>query len=333
MKKALRLVILIVIAGGIGWKLYDDHQKRQQVPTGVIQATGTIEVTKVDISSKVSGRVEHLRVNESDLVKRGQVLVILDQADIRADLVQNEVIVAKADTAAKDLAAGAREQEIADARAALDKARSDRERAVKDLQRYTQLYERGALPAIDLDRAKNAVDAAESQQKRATVQLSLLQEGVRPLQIKVAQEEAQRARAAVKMVKTRVEDRTIRAPLDGTILSKFVEEGETVGAGSPLLTAADLGHPWIRVYVPEEEIGRVKLGQNARVYVDSMPGRAFPGKVVQINDEAEFTPKNIQTRKERVNLVFGVKIALENPEGTLKPGMPADAEIVVEPAR
>lgn len=333
MKISLRLIIIIAVLGGIGWKLYHDHQRRQQAPIGVIQATGTIEVTKVDISSKVPGRVEHLTVNESDQVRKGQIIVLLDQAEVRADLAQNEVIVAKADTAAKDLAAGARKQELADAGAALDKARSDRERAAKDLQRYEQLYERGVLPAIELDRAKNTVDAAESQLKRAGEQLSLLREGTRPLQIKVAQEEAQRARAAVKAVKTRIEDRAIQAPLDGTILTKYVEEGETVAAGSPLLTAADLGHPWIRVYVPEEEIGRVKLGQDARVYVDSAPGKAFPGKVVQINDEAEFTPKNIQTRKERVNLVFGVKIALENPEGTLKPGMPADAEIVVGPAR
>lgn len=330
MKKAVKLIIILAVLGGISWKLYYDHAARQNEPKNVIRATGTIEVTKVEISSKVPGRIEKLAVAESDMVKKGQVMVVLDQADIQADLLQSEVVVAKADTSASDLEAGSRSQEIAEAGSAVDKAESDMEKAQKDWRRYQQLYERGIVPASELDRTKNILDASESQLKRAREQLGLLREGARPLQIKVAREEAKRARAAVKAVRTRVADRTIRAPLDGTVLSKYVEEGEIVAAGVPILTAADLGRPWIRVYVPEDEVGRVKLGQSARIYVDSAPGKAFSGKVTQINDEAEFTPKNIQTRRERVNLVFGVKIALENPAGFLKPGMPADAEIVVE---
>ncbi|MDH4099561.1 MAG: efflux RND transporter periplasmic adaptor subunit [Nitrospirota bacterium] len=329
MKKALRIILVIAVAGGIAWKLYDDHDKRQQTPTGVIQATGTIEVTKVDISSKVPGRIERLAVAESDPIQKGQVVVVLEQSDVQANLVQNRMIVARAETTAKDMEAGSRTQEIAEAKAAVDKAESDLDRARKDWQRFRQLNEKGIVPAMELDRSKNIMDSADSQLKRAKQQLSLLKEGVRPLQIKAAKEEAQRARAAVTLVKTQVDDRTIRAPLDGTVLSKYLEEGEAVSAGAPILTAADLSRPWIRVYVPENEVGKIKLGHQARVYVDSAPGKPFPGKVIQINDEAEFTPKNIQTKKERVNLVFGIKIALENPDGFLKPGMPADAEIVV----
>jgi len=120
---------------------------------------------------------------------------------------------------------------------------------------------------------------------------------------------------------------TVVSPIDGLVLRKNLEVGETANPGVSILTLMNPREVWVRAYVPEEEIGRIKVGDTARVGVDAYPGRAFSGRVSEISSEAEFTPKNVQTRKERVHLVFRIKVMLDNPEGILKPGMPADAEI------
>jgi HlyD family secretion protein len=129
-----------------------------------------------------------------------------------------------------------------------------------------------------------------------------------------------------------VADFAIRSPITGRVLTRSVELGERVGDGTPLFTLVDLDRLYVKIYVPEPSIGKVALGQDARVYVDAYPERPFAGRVSRVSQEAEFTPKNVETREERVKLVFAVEIALaENPDGVLKPGMPADAVIRWQP--
>jgi len=119
----------------------------------------------------------------------------------------------------------------------------------------------------------------------------------------------------------------LRSPQAGVVLRKHVEPGEMIGAGTPVVTVADLGRIWLKIYIPEPQLGRVKLGQSVEVTTDSYPGKVYRGTVTFVSSEAEFTPKNIQTQEERVKLVFAVKVAVENESQELKPGMPADAKI------
>ena len=206
--------------------------------------------------------------------------------------------------------AGARAEEERQAEAALAQAEANVRGAARGLATAEELYrDRLAL--------KQETDAAEAQYRAAA-------EAKAAAEAQVEAAEAARAAAAKKLA-----DATVRAPMDGVVVLKIREPGETVAAGQPILRLADLDHMWLRVYVPETELPRVKLGQAAEVTTDADPGKVYEGRVTEISQQAEFTPKNVQTREQRVKLVFGVKVSVENPKQELKPGMPGDARIRV----
>jgi len=161
--------------------------------------------------------------------------------------------------------------------------------------------------------------------------LSLAQEGTRKEEIKIAEHRAEQARAALSASEVRFKDTVIYAPMAGVVMRKNVEIGETVGQGISVFTIGDLTNPWIKVYVKEDKLGLVKLGQKAKITIDAYKGKTYEGVVSYISSEAEFTPKTVQTPEERVKLVFGVKVQVKNEAGDLKPGMPADVRIVLKP--
>jgi HlyD family secretion protein len=157
--------------------------------------------------------------------------------------------------------------------------------------------------------------------------LLLLKAGARPDAVTAARAQVTQAEAAITLARARLAEATIVAPIDGVVLRKNLEAGETANPGASIVTLLDAGNIWLRAFVPETDIGRVRVGQPATISVDAYPGRGFPGSISEISSEAEFTPKNVQTKKERVNLVFRIKVAVRNPDGVLKPGMPADVVI------
>ncbi len=175
------------------------------------------------------------------------------------------------------------------------------------------------------------VEAARAELRAAQERLALLLAGPRPHQVEAARAQVAEARASLAQAQARLKDTRIRSPLAGVVLRKNLEAGETAALGVSILTLVDPRELWLRAYIPETEIGKVKVGQPARISVDAFPARGFEGRVTEIASEAEFTPKNVQTQKERANLVFRVKIGVENSEGYLKPGMPADAAILLRP--
>ena len=183
-------------------------------------------------------------------------------------------------------------------------AEAQYEKAHKDYDRYAVLYRDGVVSSQQMDAAKSAYDAA-------TAQLQL-------------------SRASLRTSDVKLKDTVIYAPLNGVVLRKNVEEGETVGTGTMLFTIGDLENPWVKVYVKEDKLGFVKLGQRAEVKTDTYPGKVYEGTVTYISSEAEFTPKNVQTKEERVKLVFGVKVSVKNVNHELKPGMPADVLILIK---
>lgn len=318
---------LLILGGAaiiVGWGLV-----REKGGGDGLVANGTIEATEVEVSSKLPGRLAQLLVKEGDQVQANQVIARLDTSEVEAEVAQQKAAVAGAEAQLKELLAGSRIQEIEEARANLQQAEDNLKLARDDWHRFDNLFKEGAISAQERDRAKNRVEIAQSQVKAAQERYTLVRIGPRSEAIEAARHERDRAKAALHMAQVRLRDSTILAPLAAIALTKRAEQGEVVNPGFPILILIDPDDLWLRVYIPESEIGLVGIGQAAAVTVDSFPNRRFEGKVVEISSKAEFTPRTVQTKKERVNLVFGVKISLDNRERLLKPGMPADAEIMV----
>jgi membrane fusion protein YbhG len=397
MKHPPRPVLILAIAAVLialslgGWSWWRGREDSRDT----IQASGRIEVTEVNVGSKVTGRLTALLVEEGTDVKTGQLIADLEGLDLeaqlgqaRASLQSNEAKLNQARTslrveptlvrtqirqaeetlrAAEErvrlLQAGSRAQEIEEGRANLRQNEARLEMAKLTRDRFRGLLADGAVARQDLDRAESDFDAATAAVRATRERLAILVEGSRTEDIRAAQAERDRAAAAleaaranaatldlrqqdvrvaeaavresqanVRRLESQVDELKVFAPLDATVLTKAVEAGEVVAAGKPLVLLGDLDHPWIKIYVTETELGRVKLGAPARILVDSFPGQTFQGTVSWISDQAEFTPKNIQTKEERVNLVYAVKILIQGAQRKLKAGMPADAVLSVSPS-
>lgn len=235
----------------------------------------------------------------------------------------------QAKAALADLMAGARPQEVRRAELGVTQARANLEAARLAEQSAAQaLSDRlGARSALDI--ASTSVETSRAQARAAQAQLDLLLSGTRPEEIRAASEQVRQARETLRMARVQRSHCSIHAPSDGIIKARVAEPGETVPMGSPIVILLDAARPWLRVYISETSYGRIRIGDRAVVTTDSFPDRKFDGTVVEIASEAEFTPKNIQSPEERAKLVFGVKIDLRQAGEHLKPGMPADAVILV----
>ena len=279
------------------------------------------------MSVKITGRIVERLVKEGDRVTRGQVLVRLDDSELAADVKRLEAALRAAQATLRDLEKGARPQEIEDARAAVSSAEATRTMTEREHQRTEQLFKQNLIAAQDVDRARQAYEVAKAQERSARERLALVLEGPRPDQIDAARWQVTQAEAALAQARSRLREAIVVSPIDGVVLRKNLEVGETANPGVPILTLVDPKDVWLRAYVPETEVGRLKVGDPARVRVDAFPDRVFTGRLIEIGSEAEFTPRNVQTKKERVNLVFRIKIQIDNPDGLLKPGLPADADV------
>ena len=292
-----------------------------------VSVTGTIEATQVDVSVKITGRIVERLVKEGDKVSRGQLLVRLDDSELAADVRRQEAALRSAQATLRDLQKGARPQEIEDARAAVSSAEATRSMTEREYQRTDQLFRQNLIAAQDVDRARQAFEVAKAQERSAREKLGLVLEGSRPDQIDAARWQVTQAESALAQAQSRLREAQVVSPIDGVVLRKNLEAGETANPGVPILTLVNPKDVWLRAYVPETEVGRRKVGDTATLRVDAFPNRVFTGRLIEIGSEAEYTPRNVQTKKERVNLVFRIKIQIDNPEGVLKPGLPADADV------
>jgi HlyD family secretion protein len=285
----------------------------------------------------------------------------VDQALARIGVLEREV---KARETAIQLAEQESRARIGEAEVALEAARArfpqaetERQRTEKDLYRYQELLAKGLIATQQVDDARAAFQSAKAQEEVATKQIAQAEENLKlarttTIAVELRRKEleqtkerlreatvaSQAAKARVQSLEARraqaqadVKDTRVLAPFEGTVLRKLVEEGQVVAPGTPLITFVDMSKLHVKVYVPERDIGKIKLGNHARVYVDAFPERFFAATVSEVSQQAEFTPRDIHMKDERVKLVFAVKLALKNPEGFLKPGMPADARIRWKP--
>jgi len=319
------LVVAVVVLGLMAAVRYLDHRSNGNR----ILASGTIEATEVEIAPKVTERIEQITADEGDRVEKDQLLVSLGRRELEAQLraAQAQQVAAQANLRNRE--AGSREQEIKKAEAVLEEARANTEKTRTDWERLDRLHKDKVASDQEWERAKSAYDVATARQRESKEHLDLMKAGTRRQVIEAARGEAERARATLELAQAQLDQTRLTAPLPATVLLKNREVGEVATVGSPILTLGDLDHLWVTIYIKETDLGRVKLGQEGRVSVDSFPGKEYPGKVTHISNKAEFTPKTIQTKEERVKLVFAVKVAIENANGELKPGMPADVELQV----
>jgi len=273
----------------------------------------------------------------------------------RAELDQAEAVL-------RELQSGSRHQEIESAKAALARAKAEQQRAQADWERAQSLYKDKDISTARYDEAKAYFESAQAQLKQAAEQFDLVQEGPRKEDIDAARAQVERAKANVRLAEaarlelkrlqeeelarkadtrqataqldvqeTLLKNAEVTAPMDGVVLVKSAEPGEVLAAGTTVVTLGNLAKPWLRAYINEQDLGRVKLGTAVKVTTDSFPGKTYTGRISFIASDAEFTPKQIQTQEERVKLVYRIKIDVDNPAGELKSNMPADAEIPLSP--
>jgi len=383
-KKILPAVIAVLAAAFL---LYYFLYYRPLQNDTAIKTSGHIEVTEVDMSFRLAGHVARLLVDEGHQVKKGDLLAELDRQviaarhdqaaaqlaeldqrqaalalsiQIREGVLDAEVKRAKAGVSAADaryqsLKTGYRAEEVAEAAAVRDRAKTEWENRQRDHLRMKDLYDRKIISYSQYDAARTAAESARAAYEAAEERFKLVKTGPRrelieegeanlkssgaaltaaqigrrevekmKLDLKVLQAQAEQARAALRITEDDLAKSSLRAPFSGFVTVKDVEEGEYVQPGTPVITLAELDRVWVKTYVPETQLGRVRLGQKAQVVSDTFPDKRYEGTVTFISPEAEFTPKNVQTREERVKLVYRIKVTLENPRQELKPGMPVD---------
>lgn len=380
-------MILVVAAAGLGYYMFYFQSSGGDAR---IVTSGHIEVTEVDMSFRLSGHVVKIHVEEGDQVKEGAPLAELDKEILAARLKQSEAKVrelearheslelavrikedvlraevkrARASVNAasaryQSLKTGSRDEEIAEAAAARDRAKTEWENRKKDFVRIRDLHERRIVSTSTYDAALTGSEAARAAHEAAEERYKLIKAGPRRekilegradlsgsgaalkaaeagsrevekmrLDIKALEAQTDQARAGLLMARDDVAKASLHAPFRGFVIVKDVETREFVQAGTPVLTLARLDRVWVRTYVPETQMGRVYLGQEAHVRSDSFPEKLYPGQVTYVSPEAEFTPKNVQTKEERVKLVYRIKVSLDNPEQELKAGMPVDVSL------
>jgi membrane fusion protein YbhG len=292
-------------------------------------ASGTIEATEVRVSSQVAGIVVEEDAVEGSSVKRGAVLARIDPEAYRFRVGEASAAVDVARAQLDLLVGGARAEDIMQAKAGLDQADESLRLAETDAARMRDLAASGSATLQQRDDAVARLATAKAQRESAAQALLKLESFARPEELEAARARLEQAGFAARLAEKSLAECEITAPIDGSVLERLAEPGELAMVGTGIATLADLGSLSLTIYIPETEIGRISLGQTARISVDSFPGKTFPGKVSFISPKAEFTPKNVQTKDERVKQVFAVKLDLGDGGGELKPGMPADAQILM----
>ena len=323
-----QLVVLGIVVAIIAMAVYARTMRRPEASAGVA-ASGTVEATEAALGSQVAGRIERIAVREGDRVRAGDTLATLDRTELEARRAQARAALTLARAMLTELQHGARIEEVAQARAADSAAGARQQDAQRDLERSGTLFRGGAVSQESLDKARLALDVARSAAEQARQQLLLVRAGPRSERIDAQRAAVAQAEAGVRQADATLDNAVVRAPFDGVVTVRNREPGETVAAGSPVVTIANLGDRWVRIYISEVWLGEVRLGDSAVIATDTYRNKRYTGAVAFIASQAEFTPRNVQTAEERVKLVYAVKVRIVGDSlNDLKPGMPADVTLV-----
>jgi HlyD family secretion protein len=326
MKRVIPIVILLAVAVAACvyyyTRLTDKTALRNQ-----LTLSGNIEAHESLVGFKVPGRIVELPVEEGQQVVQGALLARLDDADLKQRARVDEATVRVRESSLGLVLAGTRHQEVKAAQQTMIDAEADLEQKKLDNVRTQQLFAKDEVSAQERDQAATALKRAEAIFKATQQRYNEAVEGSRKEDINIARANLNEASAGLGLSQVNLSYTILRAPSAGVVTVRQVELGEVVAPGSPVVTLSDLDHIWLRAYVAETDLGKIHWGQDVTITTDTYPGKQYHGRISFISSTAEFTPKSVQTYKERVTLVYRIKIDIDNFNHELKPGMPADARI------
>jgi HlyD family secretion protein len=328
MKRLIPVLIVLAVAVAAGVYFYPRFAKKP-APTNQLTFSGNIEAHESLVSFKVQGRIVALPIEEGQHVEQGALLAQLEDADYKQKIKIDEAGVRVRQSNLALTLAGTREQEVKALQQTVLDAQADLEQKKIDSDRAQRLFSKDEVTAQECDLAATAVKRTEANFKAAQQRYNEAVEGSRKEDIAIARANLNQAGANLGLSRVNLDYTILRAPSAGVITVRQAELGEVVSPGSPVVTLADLDHIWLRAYIAETDLGRIRWGQDAFVTTDTYPGKQYHGHISFISSTAEFTPKSVQTYKERVSLVYRIKIDIDNPNHELKPGMPADAHITL----
>jgi HlyD family secretion protein len=324
----IALIVVAALGGGLWYLLVQDSEEQAQL---VLQ--GNIDVRQVNLSFKVEGRIDTLTVDEGDAVKAGQVLATLDKRYFQDDL---RLMQARRDNAAANLARlehGSRPEEIAQARAQTADREATLARARADFARAKELIGMGGISKEDYDLRRTALQAAEAQVRSAREAQRLVEIGPRQEDIDAARAQLAEQEAALIQSQRRLADADLVAPNDGVILTRAREKGAIVQASETVFTLTLASPVWVRTYVNERDLGLIRPDMPASVSTDTAPNRPYAGHIGFISPTAEFTPKTVETRELRTDLVYRLRVIVDNPDGGLRQGMPVTVSLPLSQPR
>jgi HlyD family secretion protein len=324
MNARIRVVVVLAVVAVAAWLIL----RNGSAADGGVTASGTVEATDADLGFQIAGRVLEIGAEEGDAVAAGTELARLETRELDAALEGARAQLEAAEARLVELERGSRPQEVVTAEAAVRAATARADEARLERDRTATLFEGGAISRRALDRAESALELAVAALAQAEEQLALVKEGPRSETIRAQRAVVAQGRANVARAEATLANAVIVAPFDGIVTVRHREPGEAVTPGAPVVTLLAPDDRWVRIYVREDQIGRVQLGLHAEIVSDTYPGRVYPGEVTFIGSEAEFTPRNVQTAEERTKLVYPVRVRITgDPDFVLKPGIPVDVTL------
>jgi membrane fusion protein YbhG len=320
--------ILLVVVVGLIAVVTTVVLRSRGTDSDVLTASGTVEATDALLGFQSPGRIDTIAVREGDDVTAGEFLAALDQSDLVARREGALASSAAAGATLRELQSGSRQEDIAQARAAVTAAEQRLADAERDVDRSTRLNAGGAVSDEVLDKHTTVREVASADLERIRQVLALVEAGPRPERISAQTAIVQQTEAAVAQIDAAISYASILSPFPGRITVRHREPGEVVAPGAPVLTLMNPEERWVRIYVMENQVGRVSVGQSVSISADAHTDRTYEGIISFIADQAEFTPRNVQTTEERVKLVYEVRVRISgDPNFDLKPGLAADVTI------
>jgi len=327
-RKLIVVALAVLVAAGV--TVYSLVWWETRQPKNILRLQGHMEATETDLSFKVSGLIEYIFFQEGDWVKSGQKTAGLEAKDLKDEVDRARANMAAAKANLAKLEAGYRPQEVKEAEAQVGKAKADLVNKKIDFERYDNLHRRKVVAGLTRDKFEADYLMARENHKSALEEYSLRKEGFRVEDIDKAREDYKAAVAALELAQTRLGYAAISSPVNGVVLVRPMEPGMTAAVGAPVVTLGDMDNIYFEGYIPESDLAKVKFGMKAEITTDANPGKKYPAWISFINAKAEFTPKTVETFKERVTLVYRTKIRAQNLDYDLKPGMPAEAVIFLD---
>ena len=311
-QKILAAVLLVGVAVALGWYFLWDRTQ------GSLVLYGNVEIRQVDVSFRVDGRIAQVLVDEGDSVRAGQELARLDDDLLRQQRDQTAAQLAGQKAQLLRLERGYRTEEVEQARAAVARARAVADNATINLNRVSAMRARNAISQKELDNARSSDRSARAELRSAQEQLDMLLSGYREEEVLAQRAAVDAAAAALELAEIRLRDALLTAP----------EAGAIVQAGQTVYTLSLVDPVWLRIYVDEPQLGRIKPGMAVRVRVDAVPDKEFSGRVGFISPAAEFTPKSVETMEVRTSLVYRLRVQVDDPDNVMRQGMPVTVTLV-----